>query len=115
MGRLRPVGPPDTHEGDTLRARLRRLEQDNARLLDRERTRLKETRALAGIGRLLSERLQPDIVGLRIAESLRSLLASGSAVAYPLHSGSQSLHPLAGSPATHPSSGRRPALHPVPS
>src|SRR6266446_8053300 len=42
MGPLRPVGTPDTHEGDTLRARLRRLEQDNARLLDRERTRLEE-------------------------------------------------------------------------
>src|SRR5260370_10118114 len=99
MGRLRPVGPPDTHEGDTLRARLRRLEQDNARLLDRERTRLKETRALAGIRRLLSERLEPDVLGLRIAGSLRSPLPSGSAVVYPLASDSPSLHAPAG---THP-------------
>src|SRR5260370_8511751 len=112
LGPLRPVGPPDTHEGDTLRARLRRLEQDNARLLDRERTRLEETRALAGIGRLLSERLEPDVVGLRIAESLRSLLASGSAVVYRLDSDSQSLHALAVSHATDPSGGWRPVREP---
>src|SRR4029077_15096695 len=57
MGPLRPLDAPDLQPGDTLLERLRRLEQDNARLLDRERTRLEETRALAGIGRLLSERL----------------------------------------------------------
>src|SRR5260370_24708655 len=77
MGPLRPVGTPDTHEGDTLRARLRRLEQDNARLLDRERTRLKETRALAGLRRLLSAGLEPHLLGPRIAESPPSLLARG--------------------------------------
>src|SRR6266446_1089376 len=97
MGPLRPVGTPDTHEGDTLRARLRRLE---------------EARALAGIGRLLSERLEPDVVGLRIAESLRSLLASGSAVVYRLDSDSQSLHALAVSHATDPSGGWRPVREP---
>jgi PAS domain S-box-containing protein len=112
MGPLRPVGTPDTHEGDTLRGRLRRLEQDNARLLDRERTRLVETRALAGIGRLLSERLEPDVVGRRIAESLRSLLAGGSAVVYRLDADSQSLHALAVSHATDPSGGWRPVREP---
>src|SRR6266446_246729 len=112
MGPLRPHSTPGTHEPDTLRARLRRLEQENARLLDRERTRLEETRALAGIGRLLSERLEPDVVGLRIAESLRSLLAGGSAVVYRLDPDSQSLHALAVSHATDPSGGWRPVREP---
>ena len=107
MGPLRPHDTPDLHEHGALRARLRRLEEDNARLLDRERTRLEETRALAGIGRLLSERLEPDVVGLRIAESLRSLLAGGSAVVYRLDSDSQSLHALAVSRAADPSRDRK--------
>jgi PAS domain S-box-containing protein len=112
MGPLRPHDTPDLHEHGALRARLRRLEEDNARLLDRERTRLEETRALAGIGRLLSERLEPDVVGLRIAESLRSLLAGGSAVVYRLDSDSQSLHALAVSRAADPSSGWRQVREP---
>src|SRR6266446_6937777 len=112
MGPLRPHSTPGTHEPDTLRARLHRLEQENARLLDRERTRLEETRALAGIGRLLSERLEPDVVGLRIAESLRTLLAGGSAVVYRLDPDSQSLHSLAVSHATDPSGGWRPVREP---
>jgi PAS domain S-box-containing protein len=109
MGLLRPLGNPNIPEAEALRRRLWRLEQDNARLLERERTRLEETRALAGIGRLLSERLEPDVVGLRIAESLRSLLAGGSAVVYRLDVDSQSLLALAASHQSDPSGGWRPA------
>ena len=108
MGPLRPLDAPDLQPGGTLLERLRRLEQDNARLLDRERTRLEETRALAGIGRLLSERLEPDVVGLRIAESLRSLLAGGSAVVYRLDAESQSLQALAVAHASDLADGWRP-------
>src|SRR6266446_10072495 len=108
MGPLRPHSTPGTHEPDTLRARLHRLEQENARLLERERTRLEETRALAGIGRLLSERVEPDVVGLRIAESLRSLLAGGSAVVYRLDAESQSLQALAVAHASDLADGWRP-------
>ena len=112
MGPLPPLGIPDTQEADALRARLRRLEEENARLLERERTRLEETRALAGIGRLLSERLEPDVVGLRIAESLRSLLAAGSAVVYRLDVASQSLMALAVSRTSDPSVGWRATREP---
>src|SRR4026209_2268305 len=116
MGSRRPLDRRSPPDSDSLVARLRRLEQDNARLLERERTRLEETRALAGIGRLLperlppppggaraprgrrsparfgpllSERLEPAVVGARIAESLRSLVGGGAAVVYRLdgHSG----------------------------
>ena len=78
-----------------LHARLRRLEQENARLLEEQWTRLQETRALTGIGRLLSERLDPDVVGERIAESLRSLLGGGSAVVYRLDDDSANLLAMA--------------------
>ncbi len=78
-----------------LHARLRALEQENARLLEEQWTRLQETRALTGIGRLLSERLDPDVVGGRIAESLRSLLGGGSAVVYRLDDDSANLLAMA--------------------
>ncbi len=78
-----------------LHARLHALEQENARLLEEQWTRLQETRALTGIGRLLSERLDPDVVGGRIAESLRSLLGGGSAVVYRLDDDSANLLAMA--------------------
>jgi len=112
MGQLPPLGIPETQDADALRARLWRLEEENARLLEGERTRLEETRALAGIGRLLSERLEPDVVGLRIAESLRSLLAAGSAVVYRFDAASQSLVALAVSRTSDPSVGWRPIREP---
>src|SRR5690242_20900127 len=108
MGPLPPLGIPHTQEADALQAQLWRLEEENARLLERERTRLEETRALAGIGRLLSERLEPDVVGLRIAESLRSLLSGGSAVVYRLDAESQSLQALAVAHPSDPAGGWRP-------
>ena len=112
MGQRPPLGIPETQEADALRARLWRLEEENARLLECERTRLEETRALAGIGRLLSERLEPDVVGLRIAESLRSLLAAGSAVVYRFDAASQNLMALAVSRTSDPSVGWRPIREP---
>jgi PAS domain S-box-containing protein len=112
MGPHHPLdrqSPPDT---DSLLARLRRLEQDNARLLERERTRIEETRALAGIGRLLSERLDPDVVGERIAESLRSLVGGGAAVVYRLDGHSGRLEALAVSGTSNPATTWRPAREP---
>ena len=92
---MRPEGGPALQDETALRARLRQLEQDNARLLEEQWTRQQETKALAGIGRLLSERLDPDVVGMRIAESLRSLLGGRSAVVYRLDADSGSLLALA--------------------
>ena len=77
--RMLPTNPQshaDMQDETALLARLRALEEENARLLEEQWTRRQETRALTGIGRLLSERLDPDVVGERIAESLRSLLSS---------------------------------------
>src|SRR5678815_3397136 len=105
MGSRRPLDRRSPPDSDSLVARLRRLEQDNARLLERERTRLEETRALAGIGRLLSERLEPAVVGARIAESLRSLVGGGAAVVYRLDA-------LAVSGTSNPATNWRPAREP---
>jgi PAS domain S-box-containing protein len=92
---MRTQHGPATQEETALRARLRQLEQDNARLLEEQWSRQQETKALAGIGRLLSERLDPDVVGTRIAQSLRSLLGGRSAVVYRLDADSGSLLALA--------------------
>ena len=78
-----------------LHARLRELTRENARLLEEQQTRVQETKALAGIGRLLSERLDPDVVGQRIAESLRSLLGGCSAVVYQRAPDAPTLHAVA--------------------
>ncbi|HET9853911.1 MAG TPA: GAF domain-containing protein [Methylomirabilota bacterium] len=90
-----PENRAETEDQTVLHARLLRLEQENVRLLEEQRTRQQETRALTGIGRLLSERLDPDVVGERIAESLRSLLAGRSAVVYRLDDDSAHLLAMA--------------------
>ncbi len=90
-----PHGRADLQDEAVLHARVRSLEQENARLLDEQWTRLQETRALTGISRLLSERLDPDVVGGRIAESLRSLVGGGSAVVYRLDADSANLLAMA--------------------
>jgi PAS domain S-box-containing protein len=92
---MSPHGRADMQDDTALLARLRELERENARLLEEQWTRLQETRALTGIGRLLSERLDPDVVGERIAESLRSLLGGGSAVVYRLDDDSANLLAMA--------------------
>jgi len=92
---MSPQNHADMHDETALPDRLRWLEQENARLLEDQWTRLKETRALTDIGRLLSERLDPDVVGRRIAESLRSLLGGGSAVVYRLDDDSPNLLAMA--------------------
>jgi PAS domain S-box-containing protein len=98
-----------TQDETALHARLLRLEQENARLLEEQWTRLQETRALTGIGRLLSERLAPDVVGERIAESLRSLLGGRSAVVYRLDADSGNLLAMAVSHGSEaPTAGWRP-------
>ena len=88
---MSPESRAEMQDEAALHARLRWLEQENARLLEEQWTHLQETRALTGIGRLLSERLDPDVVGERIAESLRSLLGGRSAVVYRLDSDSGNL------------------------
>jgi PAS domain S-box-containing protein len=92
---MSPHGRADMQDETALHVRLRWLEQENARLIEAQWTRLQETRALTGIGRLLSERLDPDVVGERIAESLRSLLGGGSAVVYRLDDDSANLLAMA--------------------
>ena len=92
---MSPEDRAETEDQTALHARLRWLEQENARLLEEQWTRQQETRALTGIGRLLSERLDPDVVGERIAESLRSLLGGGSAVVYRLDDDSANLLAMA--------------------
>ena len=104
----RSLSGTDAAEIASLRARLRRLEQENLRLLDDERARQQETKALAGIGRLLSERLEPDVVGQRIAESLRSLLDGRSAVVYRIDTDTANLLALAVSQEAEPGTGWRP-------
>jgi len=109
VGPARPRGEAPEQETEALRDRLLALEQEHADLLERERSRLQETKALAAIGRLLSERLDPDVVGLRIAESLRSLLGGRSAVVYRLDPDTGGLLALAVSHHTDPTVSWRPA------
>ena len=90
-----PSRSAEAQEIAALRARLERLERENARLLEDEGARLQETKALAAIGRLLSERLDPDVVGLRIAENLSALLGGRSSVVYRLEPDSTTLVALA--------------------
>jgi PAS domain S-box-containing protein len=110
---LSPESRADMQDEAALHARLDRLEQENARLLEEQWMHLQETRALTGIGRLLSERLDPDVVGERIAESLRSLLGGHSAVVYRLDVDSGNLLATAVShgPAA-PTAGWRPVREP---
>jgi PAS domain S-box-containing protein len=103
-----PLGNAGAADIASLRARLRQLEIEHAQLLEDERTRLQETKALAGISRLLSERLEPDVVGQRIADSLRSLLGGLSAVVYRFDGDSTRLVALAVSQQAEPAIGWRP-------
>ena len=84
MDPVRPSSDTDAQEIAALRTRLETLEWENTRLLEDERARLQETKAFAAIGRLLSERLDPDVVGLRIAETLSALPGGRSSVVYRL-------------------------------
>src|SRR5260221_5833229 len=111
--RMPPTSPQshaDMQDETALLARLRSLEEENARLLEEQWTRRQETRALTGIGRLLSERLDPDVVGERISESLRYLLRGSSALGYRLGSRSANLFAMAVAPQPQPST---PCLRPV--
>ncbi|HSE05132.1 MAG TPA: GAF domain-containing protein, partial [Methylomirabilota bacterium] len=105
---MNPHPGTDAQDEATLQARLQQLERENARLLAEQWTHQQEAKALAGIGRLLSERLDPDVVGERIAGSLRSLLG-GSAVVYRLDADCGQLHAIAVSQeAASPAAGWRP-------
>jgi PAS domain S-box-containing protein len=108
VGPIKPYDATDSHEIVALRAQIRQLEQDNARLLGEEQARVQETKVLAGIGRLLSERLEPDVVGQRIADSLCALLGGRSAVVYRFDGDSTNLLALAVSQDTDPAIGWQP-------
>ena len=56
--------------------------------------------ALADLGRLLSETLDPDVVGQRAVDSICTLLSANSACLYRLNPESESLHELAHSRET---------------
>ncbi len=60
------------------------LRRQVARGFTRTETRRHGAEALAEVGRLLSETLDPDVVGQRIADTVRSLLAVESAALYRL-------------------------------
>jgi PAS domain S-box-containing protein len=63
---------------------LRRHAADVARSFAQTEVRRHGAEALAEVGRLLSETLDPDVVGQRIADTVRSLLAAESAALYRL-------------------------------
>jgi PAS domain S-box-containing protein len=93
-----PVSPSSdamAQELAMLRARLEALQRENTQLLEDKQARLQETKALAGIGRLLSERLDPAVIGLRIAEQLSALVSGRSSVVYRLEPDSTTLVALA--------------------
>ncbi len=112
MDPVRPSSDADAQEIAALGARLQTLERENTRLLEDERARLQETKALAAIGRLLSERLDPDVVGLRIADNLSALLGGRSSVVYRLDPDSGNLLALAVSQGADPAVGWRPVHEP---
>jgi PAS domain S-box-containing protein len=107
MGPVAPQDGVDAQHREALEARLQLLERENARLLEDERARVQETKALVVIGRLLSERLDPDVVGLRIAENLSSLLGGRAAIVYRLDSESSNLVALAAANENEPTPGWR--------
>ena len=58
---------------------------ENARLFARTEARRREAEAIADVGHVLAETLDPDVVGQRIVESLSALLGARSAALYTLH------------------------------
>jgi signal transduction histidine kinase/ActR/RegA family two-component response regulator len=55
---------------------------DNARLFSQSESRLRASEMLVEVGRSLNQTLDPEVVGQRIAESVRTLLGFGSSVFY---------------------------------
>ncbi len=68
---------------------------DNARLFDESERRRREAERLAEVGRLLAETLDAELVGQRIADSARELLAAQAAAVYRLEPGAEDLVGLA--------------------
>ncbi len=69
----------------------------NARVFAESEARRRAATALAGVGRLLSETLDPGVVGQRITDSVRELFGTQSAALYRLEPESGDLIGLAGS------------------
>ncbi|MBI1958447.1 MAG: GAF domain-containing protein, partial [Candidatus Rokubacteria bacterium] len=68
---------------------------DNARLFDESERRRREAERLGEVGRLLAETLDAALVGQRIADSARELLAAQAATVYRLEPGAENLVGLA--------------------
>jgi len=79
----RRYGPDDLALAEDL-ARRAALAVDNARLHRKSEARRRVAEAMAEIGQALNRRLDPDAVARRIADSLRTLLGTSSAVVYRL-------------------------------
>jgi len=75
---------------------------EKGRLYAESERRRREAEALAAVGRLLSETLDPEVVGQRIADTVRSLLATRSSALYHLDPESGGLVAAAVSGHTEP-------------
>jgi signal transduction histidine kinase/ActR/RegA family two-component response regulator len=72
-------------------ARRAALAVDNARLFRQGETRRRVAEALAEVGRFLGQALDPDVVGQRITDSVRSLLGVRTALFYRVDAPSEDL------------------------
>jgi signal transduction histidine kinase/CHASE1-domain containing sensor protein/ActR/RegA family two-component response regulator len=69
---------------------------DGGRLFQETEARRHEAEALHGLGRLLAETLDPEVLGARIVENVRSLLHSEMSVLYRVDPVSGDMHLVAG-------------------
>ena len=70
---------------------------DNARLYRQSETRLRAAEAAAEIGGFLNQALDPEVVGRRIAESVRALLGVGTSLFYRVDPATLEMTVVAGS------------------
>ena len=68
---------------------------ENARLYTRTEARRREAEAVAEVGHVLAETLDPDVVGQRVVESVASLLGARSAALYSFRAESASMAAIA--------------------
>ncbi len=81
------LGPDDQDLLDSFMA-LAALAIWNARLFDESERRRRTAEALAEVGRVLSQELDPEIIGRRIADSVRALLSARISTVFRLEPGS---------------------------
>jgi len=91
----RRYAAPDLTFADDV-ARRAAIAVDNARLFADSEHRRREAEALTELSRLISETLEPDVVGQRIVETVQQLANARMAVLYRLDPVSGDLHLVAG-------------------